>query len=170
MMSVDDGWTSFPSRSSASCPDDENVVIATVIRANRLSRTTRWRDAPTETSASGFWGRRPRICFLTDFFSLWTKVTGIFHTKVRRDAYETGSNLLSQKTLSARLQRTVLKILLISDRVNRSPEILENDQKDIAEVISRYMKKDTNNMEIQDQQSATGTFDLRQISLILSNT
>lgn len=42
-----------------------------------------------------------------------------------------------------------LKILLISDRVNCSPEILERIKSDIAEVISKYMKIDVNSMEIQ---------------------
>ncbi|MBO5083188.1 MAG: cell division topological specificity factor MinE [Lachnospiraceae bacterium] len=42
-----------------------------------------------------------------------------------------------------------LKILLISDRVNCSPEVLERIKADIAEVISKYMKIDVNTMEIQ---------------------
>lgn len=42
-----------------------------------------------------------------------------------------------------------LKILLISDRVNCSPEVLERIKADIAEVISKYMKIDINTMEIQ---------------------
>ncbi|MDO4292008.1 MAG: cell division topological specificity factor MinE [Eubacteriales bacterium] len=42
-----------------------------------------------------------------------------------------------------------LKILLISDRVNCSPEVLDMIKRDIAQVISRYMKIDTQNMEIQ---------------------
>ena len=42
-----------------------------------------------------------------------------------------------------------LKILLISDRVNCSPEIMELIKTDIAKVISKYMKIDAENMEIQ---------------------
>lgn len=42
-----------------------------------------------------------------------------------------------------------LKILLISDRVNCSPEMMELIKTDIAKVISKYMKIDTANMEIQ---------------------
>lgn len=42
-----------------------------------------------------------------------------------------------------------LKILLISDRANCSPEILDMIKQDIIGVISRYMKIDTRNMEIQ---------------------
>ena len=58
------------------------------------------------------------------------------------------SNLFRRKP-SREVAKDRLKILLISDRVNCSPEILEMIKKDIAEVISRYMKIDTNNMEIQ---------------------
>ena len=57
------------------------------------------------------------------------------------------SNLFRRKP-SREVAKDRLKILLISDRVNCSPEILEMIKKDIAEVISRYMKIDTNNMEI----------------------
>ncbi len=41
-----------------------------------------------------------------------------------------------------------LKILLISDRVNCSPEMMELIKMDIAKVISKYMKIDAANMEI----------------------
>lgn len=56
------------------------------------------------------------------------------------------SNLFRRKP-SREVAKDRLKILLISDRVNCSPEILEMIKKDIAEVISRYMKIDTNNIE-----------------------
>lgn len=49
------------------------------------------------------------------------------------------SNLFRRKP-SREVAKDRLKILLISDRVNCSPEILEMIKKDIAEVISRYMK------------------------------
>ncbi len=48
-----------------------------------------------------------------------------------------------------------LKILLISDRVNCSTEMMEMIKNDIAKVISKYMKIDTESMEIQI--SKTGT-------------
>lgn len=50
---------------------------------------------------------------------------------------------------SCQVAKDRLKILLISDRVNCSPEILELIKNDIAKVISKYMKIDTDNMEIQ---------------------
>lgn len=46
-----------------------------------------------------------------------------------------------------------LKILLISDRVNCSPEVMNLIKQDIARVISRYMKIDAQNMEIQISKS-----------------
>lgn len=42
-----------------------------------------------------------------------------------------------------------LKILLIADRVNCSPEMMELIKADIAKVISKYMKIDADNIEIQ---------------------
>ncbi|MGN1197801.1 MAG: cell division topological specificity factor MinE [Acetatifactor sp.] len=50
---------------------------------------------------------------------------------------------------SCQVAKDRLKILLISDRVNCSPEIMELIKNDIAKVISRYMKIDAENMEIQ---------------------
>ena len=38
---------------------------------------------------------------------------------------------------------------MISDRVNCSPELMELIKTDIAKVISKYMKIDAENMEIQ---------------------
>lgn len=77
------------------------------------------------------------------------------------------SNLFRRKP-SREVAKDRLKILLISDRVNCSPEILEMIKKDIAEVISRYMKIDTNKYGNPDQQSVDAgqggedPFDLRQ--------
>ena len=42
-----------------------------------------------------------------------------------------------------------LKILLISDRVNCSPEMMSMIRADITKVISKYMKIDAENMDIQ---------------------
>lgn len=50
---------------------------------------------------------------------------------------------------SCQVARDRLKILLISDRVNCSPEMMELIKTDIAKVISKYMKIDSENMEIQ---------------------
>ncbi len=50
---------------------------------------------------------------------------------------------------SCQIAKDRLRILLISDRVNCSPEMMEVIKTDIAKVISKYMKIDTANMEIQ---------------------
>lgn len=50
---------------------------------------------------------------------------------------------------SCQIAKDRLKILLISDRVNCSPEMMELIKTDIAKVISKYMKIDADNMEIQ---------------------
>lgn len=53
------------------------------------------------------------------------------------------------KKSSCQVAKDRLKILLISDRVNCSPEIMDLIKTDIAKVISKYMKIDTENMDIQ---------------------
>ena len=50
---------------------------------------------------------------------------------------------------SCQVAKDRLKILLISDRVNCSPEMMELIKADIAKVISKYMKIDAKNMDIQ---------------------
>lgn len=57
-------------------------------------------------------------------------------------------NLLRRKS-SRQIAKDRLKILLISDRVNCSPEMMEMIKTDIAKVISKYMKIDAESMEIQ---------------------
>ena len=57
-------------------------------------------------------------------------------------------NLLKRKS-SRDIAKDRLKILLISDRVNCSQEMMEMIKNDIAKVISKYMKIDTGNMDIQ---------------------
>ncbi len=54
-----------------------------------------------------------------------------------------------RKKSSGTIAKDRLKILLISDRVNCSPEMMEKIKMDIAEVISKYMKIDKESMEIQ---------------------
>lgn len=50
---------------------------------------------------------------------------------------------------SRQIAKDRLKILLISDRVNCSTEMMEMIKNDIAKVISKYMKIDAQSMEIQ---------------------
>ncbi len=56
---------------------------------------------------------------------------------------------LFRRKSSCQVAKDRLKILLISDRVNCSPEMLELIKSDIAKVISKYMKIDAENMDIQ---------------------
>lgn len=56
---------------------------------------------------------------------------------------------LFHKKSSRQVAKDRLKILLISDRVSCSPEMMELIKMDIAKVISKYMKIDTKSMEIQ---------------------
>ena len=53
------------------------------------------------------------------------------------------------KKSSRQVAKDRLKILLISDRVNCSPEMMELIKNDIAMVISKYMRIDAENMDIQ---------------------
>ena len=54
-----------------------------------------------------------------------------------------------RRKTSREVAKDRLKILLISDRVNCSPEMMDLIKQDIARVISKYMKIDAANMEIQ---------------------
>ena len=60
---------------------------------------------------------------------------------------------LFKRKSSGEIARDRLKILLISDRVSCSPEMLEMIKQDVAKVISKYMKIDTESMEIQISKS-----------------
>lgn len=60
-----------------------------------------------------------------------------------------------RKKSSKEVAKDRLKILLISDRVNCSPEMMEMIKADIAKVISKYMKIDAGNMEIQISKTST---------------
>lgn len=58
-------------------------------------------------------------------------------------------SFFGRKKNSSHVAKDRLKILLISDRVNCSQELMEMLKNDIAKVISKYMKIDTSNMDIQ---------------------
>ena len=50
---------------------------------------------------------------------------------------------------SGQIARDRLKVLLISDRINCTPEVMKLIKRDIARVITRYIQIDPNKMEIQ---------------------
>ncbi len=56
-----------------------------------------------------------------------------------------------RKKSSCEIAKDRLKILLISDRLNCSEEIMELIKNDITKVISKYMQIDTGHMDIQIQ-------------------
>ena len=56
---------------------------------------------------------------------------------------------LFRRKSSRQIAKDRLKILLISDRVNCTPQTMELIKMDIAKVISKYMKIDTDSMEIE---------------------
>lgn len=66
-------------------------------------------------------------------------------------------NLFRRKK-SGDIAKDRLKILLISDRVNCSPEMLELIKADIVNVISKYMRIDTVNMDIQISKSTPALY------------
>ncbi len=66
---------------------------------------------------------------------------------------------------SREVARDRLKILLISDRVNCSPEMMELIKTDIAKVISKYMKIDATNMEIQINTKGKGNRGIKNPTL-----
>ena len=74
-----------------------------------------------------------------------------------------------QKKSSGNIAKDRLKILLISDRVNCSPEMMELIKNDIAEVISKYMKIDTSNMDIQISKTAGETGRNGKVPVLYAN-
>lgn len=70
-----------------------------------------------------------------------------FFTTHREDKHEYFS--FFRKTTSGNVAKDRLKILLISDRADCSPEIMEMIKTDIINVISKYMRIDENSTEIQ---------------------
>lgn len=65
---------------------------------------------------------------------------------------------LFRRKKSSDIAKDRLKILLISDRVSCSPEMLELIKADIVNVISKYMRIDTVNMDIQISKSTPALY------------
>ena len=57
--------------------------------------------------------------------------------------------MFSKKTSSGDIARERLKLLLIHDRADFSPKMLEMLKRDIIKVISNYMEIDERDMDIQ---------------------
>lgn len=56
---------------------------------------------------------------------------------------------LFKKTNSGEVAKDRLKLLLVSDRANCSPEMMELIKNDIIKVISKYMDIDSSSLDIQ---------------------
>ncbi len=60
-----------------------------------------------------------------------------------------------RKKKSKNIARDRLKVLLVSDRIDCSPEMMEMIKNDIIKVISRYLEINENETEIHIRQSVT---------------
>ena len=60
-----------------------------------------------------------------------------------------------KKKSSGEVAKDRLKLLLISDRANCSPEIMEAIKNDIIKVITKYMEIDSEGLDIQITQTQT---------------
>ena len=58
-----------------------------------------------------------------------------------------------KKKSSGSLAKDRLKLVLVSDRANCSPEIMENIKNDIIKVITKYMEIDVEGLDIQITQT-----------------
>lgn len=58
-----------------------------------------------------------------------------------------------KKKNSGEVAKDRIKLLLISDRANCSPDIMESIKADIIKVISKYMEIDTEGLDIQITQT-----------------
>ncbi len=56
--------------------------------------------------------------------------------------------IFGKKEPSGKVARNRLKVVLVHDRINISPEIMENMRNDIVKVISRYVDIDMKAMEM----------------------
>lgn len=58
-----------------------------------------------------------------------------------------------KKKNSGEVAKDRLKLLLISDRANCTPDVMENIKNDIIKVISKYMEIDADGLDIQITQT-----------------
>ena len=58
-----------------------------------------------------------------------------------------------KKKNSGNVAKDRLKLLLISDRADCSPDVMENIKNDIIQVISKYMEIDAERLDIQITQT-----------------
>lgn len=56
---------------------------------------------------------------------------------------------LFNRKKSGQIAKDRLKILLISDRIDCSPEVMELIKKDISKILCKYMQIDTSTLELE---------------------
>ena len=61
--------------------------------------------------------------------------------------------IFGKKEKSGKIAGDRLRVLLVHDRANMSPEIMEKLRDDIIQVISKYMEIDCNGLDIQITQT-----------------
>ena len=64
-----------------------------------------------------------------------------------------------KKKNSGNVAKDRLKLLLISDRADCSPDVMENIKNDIIQVISKYMEIDAEGLDIQITQTESDGFE-----------
>ena len=67
-----------------------------------------------------------------------------------------------KKKNSGNVAKDRLKLLLISDRADCSPDVMENIKNDIIQVISKYMEIDAEGLDIQITQTESDGIRNRQ--------
>ena len=77
-------------------------------------------------------------------------------------------SIFKRKT-SSQIAKDRLKILLISDRVNCSPEMMVLIKNDIAQVISKYMKIDSTSMEVQISKTGSSGRNGKKMPVLYAN-
>ena len=77
-------------------------------------------------------------------------------------------SIFKRKT-SSQIAKDRLKILLISDRVNCSPEMMELIKNDIAQVISKYMQIDASSMEVQIAKTGNAARNGKKMPVLYEN-
>ena len=74
-----------------------------------------------------------------------------------------------KKKNSSDVAKDRLKLLLVSDRTNCSPDIMEAIKNDIIAVISKYMEIDTEGLDIQITQTESDRNDGSTVPALFAN-
>lgn len=74
-----------------------------------------------------------------------------------------------KKKNSSDVAKDRLKLLLVSDRTNCSPDIMEAIKNDIIAVISKYMEIDTEGLDIQITQTDSDRNDGTTVPALFAN-